>query len=243
MPVLLLAYGDPQAKDMLRRAIEARYATRPPVLESLRVDFAGRAPFKVGPVNTWVPLDLTAYFRFPDAMRLDFTVRPLRLPVQRGVEAFDGTTYRSRRGNKAPTVITDAAHITTLRRRLWATASMLLTPLSHPYVRVDPASDASFTATNTRFDDAATLTLRTDATVAEVRVTCADAEGRDLPYVMQLSEEQTEANDDLILPAKIRTFWDNRPDYEFQPVSAVSNPSISDAVFTLEDEVPPLAAQ
>ena len=38
MPVLLLAQGDPRAKDMLRKAIEARYGLRPVPLESLKLD-------------------------------------------------------------------------------------------------------------------------------------------------------------------------------------------------------------
>ena len=42
MPVLLLAQGDPQAKDLLRKAIHARYGLRPPALDSLHINFKGR---------------------------------------------------------------------------------------------------------------------------------------------------------------------------------------------------------
>ncbi len=235
MPVLLLAYGDPAAKDMLRHAIEARYATRPPVLDSLRIDFKGRAPFKVGPINSWVPLELTAYFRFPDAMRWDFTVRPLKLPVQRGIEAFDGEICRSVRGGKPPTEITDPHQISAMRQRLWATASTLLTPLSNTFVKVEPGGENSFIATNTRINDAATLFIGGNGTLDYVQVDCVNAQGKDSRYIMRLSEEQTQANDDLILPKKISTYWDNTPDFEFEPVSAVSNPTISDKIFRIED--------
>ena len=55
MPVLLLAQGDAEARDLLRKAIEARYGPRPPALDSLKIDFNGRTRIKVGPVMTWVP--------------------------------------------------------------------------------------------------------------------------------------------------------------------------------------------
>lgn len=48
MPVLLMARGDQSARLALGRAIEARYGMRPPVLDTLQVDFAGRAYVKVG---------------------------------------------------------------------------------------------------------------------------------------------------------------------------------------------------
>ena len=75
MPVLLLAQGDTTSKDMLRHAIEARYGLRPPVLESLQIDFKGRVRAKLGPINTWVPVEATAYFNFPTSMRWDFSVK------------------------------------------------------------------------------------------------------------------------------------------------------------------------
>lgn len=235
MPVLLLAYGDPAAKDMLRRAIEARYGTRPPVLDSLIIEFKGRAPFKIGPIHSWVPLELTAHFRFPDAMRWDFRVRPLKLPVQRGIEAYDGEVYRSVRGGKPATIITDPDQISSMRRRLWATASILLTPLSNTYVKVEPHVDNSFSATNTQINDAATLFLNNNGTLNHVQVDCAMPDGTPAQYTMRLSEEQTEANEDLLIPRKISTFWDDTPDFEFEPVSAQSNPDIPDTIFRIED--------
>lgn len=235
MPVLLLAHGDPQAKDMLRRAIEARYGSRPPVLDSLRIDFKGRARVKIGPITTRVPVDASAHFRFPVAARWDFTVKPLGLPVQRGVEAYDGTTYHAARGGKRPAVITDIEQVHSLRRRLWAIASILLTPLSNTYVKIESNGDSTFQAINTELDDAAELYLDASGIVKRVHVHCSDPDGQQRVFRIELSVEQKTLND-LILPKQISAYWDDTPAFELEPVAAVSNPQIPDSVFTLAGE-------
>ena len=90
MPVLLLARGDQESKALLRRAIEARYGLGPPVLETLKLQMKGRVRAKVGPVTTWIPLEVTAYFKFGFSARWDYTARPVGVAVSSGTEAFDG---------------------------------------------------------------------------------------------------------------------------------------------------------
>lgn len=234
MPVLLLAQGEPAAKDMLRQAIEARYGMRPPALDSLRLDFNGRARVRLGPVITWVPVEVTAYFKFPTAMRWDFTVKPMRMPVQRGIEAYDGQVYRTTRGKKEPTVITDIEQVRSMRQRLWAVASVLLTPLSDMFVNLKAVDAASFEATNTKLDDTARITLRADNKLSEVRVHCLNIDTDDIQnYVITLSDELTTINA-LILPSKLTVHWDDAPSFEIEPVGAESNPDIPDTIFTLE---------
>jgi len=233
MPVLLLSYGDPQAKDMLRRAIEARYGLRPPVLDSLKLQFKGRARTKVGPIKTWVPVDVEAHFQFPKAMRWDFNVKPMGLSVQKGIESFDGTTYRTARGGKAPIEIADEKQVNAMQRRLWATASILLTPLSNPFVKLEFKKDDCFTAINTKIDDPADLYLRPDNTLDHVQVESIDPDGKERTFSLRLSTEQTTLNE-LILPKKINAFWDDEPYFEIEPVSAESNPDIDETIFTLE---------
>src|SRR5262245_24666361 len=131
-----MAQGDAEAKDLLRKAIEARYGLRPPALESLQIDFKGRSRAKVGPITAWVPVEATAYFKFPTAMRWDFTVKPVGVSVQRGVDSFDGTTYRQQRGGSAVQVIPDSQQINSVQSRLWAIAALLLTPLGEQFVKL-----------------------------------------------------------------------------------------------------------
>jgi hypothetical protein len=234
MPVLLLAYGDPQAKEMLRQAIEARYGTRPPVIDSLQINFKGRARAKVGPVTTWVPVEATAYFRFPTALRWDFTAKPLGVPVRRGVEAFDGEVYRKIAGNQQPAVIDDQDQIESLQRRLWAIAALLLTPLSNSFVKLSLGDDNCLRAENTRLEDTADLYLRPNHTIEKVQIECPDPDGKTNIFALQPSTEQTTLSD-LILPSKMGAYWGTQVSFEAEPVSAQVNPDIPDATFALTE--------
>jgi len=234
MPVLLLAQGDPEARTLLRQAIEARYGLQPPAIESLKLDFKGRARVKVGPITTWVPVDATAYFRFPTAMRWDFTVKPMGVPVRRGVEAFDGSSYRTTRGGNEPTVIDDADQVSSLRRRLWAIAAFLLTPMGEMFVKLSSTGNNSFVATNTQLNDAVNLHLHPNNTLDFVDVECLNPDTeQQQKFFIRLSEAQAPINS-LMLPSKISTFWDDDPYYEVEPIQAEINPAISDEVFRVE---------
>lgn len=235
MPVLLLSYGDPQAKDILRRAIEARYGARPPVLDSLKLFFKGRTRVKVGPVRTWVPVEVEAYFDFPKAMRWDFKVKPLGLAVQKGVESFDGTVYRSLRGGQSPTIIDDEDQLHSLQRRLWAVASILLTPLSNPYVKLELKETNAITAINTQLDDPADLFMRENSTLDYVQVPSIDPDGKNRNFILRLSEEQQTINE-LIIPKQIKAFWDDDAYFEIEPTQAESNPDLPETIFTLASE-------
>jgi hypothetical protein len=235
MPVLLLAQGDATAKDLLRNAIEARYGLRPPAIDRLKIDFNGKARVKVGPVQTWVPLEVTAYFDFPTAMRWDFVAKPMGLPVQRGVEAYDGEVFRMLRGSKNPTVIDDEAQTHTLRRRLWAVASILLTPLSDMFVKLQTTGEHSLEAINTKLDDSAEIFLRDNHTIASVKVHCLNPDaGEKQDYTITVSEEQTQL-DNLLLPTRLEMAWNGQPNSKLEPQAVESNPTFDDAVFRIED--------
>lgn len=235
MPVLLLARGDSNAKDMLRRAIEARYGFSPPAIDSIEIDFRGRVRARVGPITTWVPVDIMAFFRFPTAMRWDFNVRPVGVSVQRGIESFDGSVYRQMRGAGAPAIIDNQAMINSLQRRLWAIAAVLLTPLGEHFVQLHVSGDQSLQATNTLINDAVTLHLRPDCTLDSVAVSCfnADAE-REQVFSLRISETQMPVND-MMLPSKISAFWDDAPYFEVEPTRVENNLSIADEVFSLQN--------
>lgn len=236
MPVLLLAQGDPAAKDMLRRAIEARYALSPPAIENAIMDFKGRARAKVGPVTTWVPLHIRASFRFPTAFRWDFSVRPVGVPVQRGVESYDGSIYRQKRGKRVE-IMNDDDVIHSLRHRLWAMAAVLLTPLGEHFVRLQMDNDRHFEATNTMLGDTVQLHLRPDHTLEQVNVCCLNPDsGKMQTFRLMLSSEQIPVND-IILPRKIQSFWDDQPYYEVEPVGIENRTAIADEIFTLEADM------
>jgi hypothetical protein len=236
VPVLLLARGDAQAKDLLRRAIEARYGFSPPAIDSLEIDFTGRVRTKVGPITTWVPVGIMARFRFPTAMRWDFSVRPVGVTVQRGIEAFDGATFRHVRGGSAPSIIDNIALISSLQRRLWAMAAVLLTPLGEHFVELKAVNGSGLEATNTLIKDCVTLHLRADSTLERVDVKCVNPDSdKEQLFSLRLSESQAPVND-MMLPRKISAFWDDAPYFEVEPKRIENNPTFSDGIFSLENE-------
>lgn len=233
MPVLLLAQGDPQAKDLLRKTIQARYGLRPPALDSLQLDLKGRVRAKLGPITTWVPVEAGARFQFPGSLRWDFSVKAVGVQIGSGSEAFDGTTYRVARGSKA-TVIENSETISSLQRRLWAMAAIFLTPLGEQFVKLNAISANQLEATNTQINSAVKLNLRADNSLESVEVECLnpDSEKNQL-FKLVLSEDQNPVND-MMLPCKISAFWDNNPYFELEPTLADSNVNIPVSTFTLE---------
>lgn len=234
MPVLLLAQGDAEAKDLLRKAIEARYGLRPPAIESLRMVLDGRAPAKIGPISTWVPIAATAYIQFPVAVRWEYTVRAVGVPIQRGIEAFDGTTYRRTRGG-APEIMNNSEYVYSMQRRLWAIAAVFLTPLGEDFVKLTATSENTLDATNTKSSSTVSLKLRPDNTMDQVAVSCLNPDTeKQQRFILRLSTEQSSIND-LMLPRKISSFWDESPYFEVEPAHVENNPEIPDAMFTLDE--------
>lgn len=234
MHILLLCQGDPAARDLLKRTIMARYGSSPLAIESLQVQFSGRSRVKLGPVKTWVPTASRAFFRFPSHLRWDFIVKPVGLPIQRGSEAFDGVYYHSVRRGSPATAVDDVAMVASIRRRLWAMAALLLTPLSDDGVQVSLTDSGAIEAENTRLGDAVRLHLRPDHSLEAVSVRCLnpDTEHEQL-FRIVLSEELAPING-LMLPKKISLFWDDEPTYEAVATAAHLNPPLADDVFTLD---------
>jgi hypothetical protein len=233
VPVLLLAQGDSQSKEKLRHAIEARYGLRPPALESLRIEFKGRARAKLGPITTWVPVEATAQFTFPTSMRWDFKIRAVGVQVGSGVEAFDGKTYRSARGGRVTGELPNPELASSVQRRLWAIAAVFLTPLGEHFVKLNSPAENILEVTNTQTNSTIQLHMRPDHTVDHVEVNCLNPDtDRQQKFTLSLSKEQNPVNE-LMLPCKFSAFWDDESYFEVEPVAAEANPSIAEAVFTL----------
>jgi hypothetical protein len=218
MPVLLLARGDAPARNALRTAIETRYGSRPPVLDSLQIGFKGRAYTRVGPVNAWVPTRLMACFQFPVAMRWDYASKPLNLPLRKGTEAFDGAVY-CRVQDNTPTIVHDNEQIASMRCRLWAMAAMLLTPLSDMDVELSMIGPYNVRAVNTRHGDVVEIFLRRDNSIECVQTYCLNTDtNKPEHFTISLSEEMVYMAG-LVLPAKIAASWNGVPSFEAKPVS------------------------
>jgi len=233
MPVLLLAKGDAQSKDLLRRAIEARYGFRPPALDSLLVELKGRIHVKNGLVQTWIPVAISVRIKFPLRMRWEHTAKTFGLPLQRNIQAYDGLVYRRMSGGK-PVVIADPQQVASVHQRLWTMCAVVLTPLTEHYVELHGSGDHKLDATNTETDDTARLLLNGASGLAQVETVCYNARAeKEQTFSLTLSSEQVTLGD-LILPRLIVAAWDRVPYLQLQPVNAEMNPELADEIFTLE---------
>ncbi len=238
MPILLLAKGDADARDLLKNAIRARYGLRPPAIESLRIDFTGRTRVKLGPLKTWVPVEATAQFSLPSSMRWDFTARPAGVAVRRGVESYDGVVMRTVRGTGPAKAIEDTAVVETAKKRLWAIAALMLTPLGDEYVELQIMDDFTFRATHTKLDVAVVVKLRENALIDTVSVEAFNAD-RGVDEVLSLapSPEMT-SMDGLLIPTQVVSMWNDEPWLEVSPAEMKQNPEIPISVFMLDAGAP-----
>src|SRR5512143_3712996 len=123
---LSLSRGDPAARTLLQRAIQARYGLRPTPIESLRLAMRGQGKGPLGlPVKTRVAVACVSNTHW----RSEQTMLLLGLAIGRRIESFDGGAYYlSERGRV--TVLNDPLIVSSYRRYLWALQALLLTPLT-----------------------------------------------------------------------------------------------------------------
>jgi hypothetical protein len=232
MPVLMLARGDPAAKDRLRAAIEARYGFRPPTLETLELAMKGRIHSKVGLITTWLPIDFTVRLKFPQCIAWEYVVHPLGLAVRRAAEAYDGTALR-RKHTSALSAVSDPVLTDSVQKRLWALAAALLMPLTEHYVELTSVGEHVLSATHRDTGNTAQITLKPDYSISSVEIRCYNpAAEKEQMYRLVLPGGYVTLND-LILPAKIASYWDNELDFEFELVRAVINPLLDTKTFTM----------
>lgn len=238
MAILLLSQGEPEAREILRQALQARYGISPPAIEYLEMRFKGRIRAKFGPIATWVPLDIEAHFSFPNAMRWDFSVKPVGVTVQRGIEAFDGQTYRRKRGDGPIETTTDEKLLHAMQHRLWAIAAVLLSPLTEHFVHVTQHSENVFEAKNTQLNTAVALHLRPDKRLDSVSTRCFNAEtGKVQTFTLRLSEEQTPVNG-IMFPKTISAYWDQEVNFEAEVTEIINALSMDDGLFSLQADAP-----
>jgi hypothetical protein len=219
---------------MLRHAIEARYGLGPPAIETLKLQLKGRTRAKIGPVAAWVPLEGTAYFKFPFSIRWNFTMRPGGVALSSGEEAFDGEVCRKRHNREEITIVSDAEQVASAQARAWTAGAILLMPLAEYYVELSMSDERNLDATNRDLRVTTRLSLNEDHTLDSTATECLNpATGKRQNFSIQLSEGQ-EVVGDLMLPRKISVCWDSQPEFELAPVGVEINAAYSEALFRLE---------
>lgn len=213
MPVLLLAQGDPEAKNKLRKAIDLRYGPRPLMVDSLALAYKGRVKTRVGPVSTWAAFEAQSIHRFPQFLRLDWTTRSMGVKSTTTCETFDGEHYRASKGGVLETV-DSAERLRLLRMRIWSLACGMLTPLSDSQITLDNFGDYGFSARHSQINERCTVMLRPDYTVESIELVAvnprtAARQALRIEYSPQLAQFT-----DCLYPAKFKAFWNDDPLYE-----------------------------
>jgi len=233
MPVLLLARGDQVSRSMLKQAIEARYGHSAPMIETTKIDLKGRSRVKLPFTTTWMPVEATVYVKFPSAIRWDFTMRPVGLPVSNMSEAFDGSALRRTRVLRSSEVNTDTGLLHSLRARLWSMAVMLLTPLPDPSVEVRMLGETTLVVENTQTDIRVNLQLNADKTVHQIGTVCFNPlTEKEQIYTLRATHGQ-ELIGDIMFPRQIEVLWDDEVESELNPVSIETNLSLDDSFFRI----------
>ncbi|MDX2162846.1 MAG: hypothetical protein SF162_16120 [bacterium] len=232
MPVLLLSRGDPKSKDVLRRALTARYGIGAPALDTLCIAFTGRTRLKVGPITTWVPVEGRVRFRFPFAASWEYTVRPAGLPLHHVRVAFDGSRICRQQPGKPP-VADDNSSVNAMRQQVWANTTALLCPLSGSAIELKAVNDHRLVVTHTEHGTHVAMQLNPDYTVSAIETSTTDpADGIQKPYRLEFSGGQR-LIDGLMLPHTITMYWGDEIDCELHPVRADINPEIDDSAFQI----------
>lgn len=237
MPVLLLASGDIDAKNKLRKAIEARYGHRPVMIDTLTINYRGKMRTRIGPVTTAAPFEACSYYRFPDAVRSDFHIKPLGVKIQEQIDCYDGEIYRQKRAGKLAQS-SNQTQIHTLRARMWAVAVSLLTPLGENYVHLENIDQRSFRAINTQNNITAVVSLRGDYSIEQVSVDCVNMDSGKLQTLRIRFSEECIVSDEYAFPARFQTFWDAEPFYEAEMLQLQINSEIPTAIFRSEGPAP-----
>lgn len=224
MPVLLMARGDQEARDLLKKAIQARYGLRPIAIDTLLLSFSGQVQMRIGPINTWVPLEANAAFDFPDAMRWDTVAKPMGgIAVQRWVECYDGQRLYMSRGRDKAQTSDSTMLVESAQRRLWAMAALMLMPLGEHFVTLKQDGERSLIATNTELGASAKICFDERYWIQSVSVDCYNGETNSVQtFTLQIDNELV-SFEDVLLPKTIQAYWDDQLWYEVVTTAARVN--------------------
>jgi hypothetical protein len=227
---LSLAKGDPAARDLLQRAVRARYGLRPLPLESVRFEMTGQ---RRGLLGLPVRVNVTTCFITDSHWRWDETWRLLGLLRNAFSVSFDsGSVYFRQGTNVEPT--NDSAALQGARRRLWGEACALLTPLTMPGVVLKSVDAQTFEASpENQPEDVAQLRLSTDDTLDSVRTEGFHPELRQvLPLVIRPTGG-LQTLEGFTLPRQVTYEWGGDIRQTFTIGKAEANPKIPLTEFTM----------
>ncbi|MCS6869835.1 MAG: hypothetical protein RML95_03900 [Anaerolineae bacterium] len=201
---LSLARGDFEARNLLKEAVIARYATRPLPLEAVVLTLRRHERAFLG-----LPLSLTVEAAYAEPDRWSWQERRtfFGIPLSKRSYSLDG---------QADPLLRES-----LRRQQWAFRAFLLTPLTREGVTLKAVAERAFQAVHdSQPEDIATLYLNPDFTLAAVEVERYRAsDERHLPYMLRPEGGYRTLNG-VNLPVQIAERWGSEPSIVYT-VSAI----------------------
>jgi hypothetical protein len=229
MAFLSLSRGDPAARELLERAIRARYGLRPPALDSRRLWLKGRAK---GPLGLPASVLLTVSYALPNFWRWDQTRKFLGITLDTTSASFGGTNYYERvKGNV--TVTDDPRTVAGARQRLWAEIVFSLTPLTMPGTTLKSVDDTTFQALRDS-EPETVATVRLDSNdMVTVETTYFQPTLQQMTSLKLVSQGGLQTLEGYVVPKQIVYQWGDGTVNDFTVIKAEANPKISPAEFVL----------
>lgn len=192
---LSLAKGDFEARNMLKEAVIARYATRPLPLEAAVLTLQRRERVLLG-----LPLTVTVQAAYAEPDRWLWQETRRLFGIQLGNRS------------ESPAEQSDPLLRESLLRQQWAFRALLLTPLTREGVTLRAVAERAFQAVHEAQPEAiVTLYLKPDHTLAAVEVErYRPSDKRRLPYMLR-PEGGYQSIDGVNLPVQISEQWGSEP--------------------------------
>jgi hypothetical protein len=230
MSFLSLSRGDPQARDLLQRAIRARYGLRPLPLDSVRLWMTGKG---TGPLGLFTTVTATVSLIPGSHWRWDQTSHLLGITTGIFTVTYDGGTCYERRG-RLVTRASDPAIVQGARCRMWLECASMLTPLTTPDVTLKAVDERTFQAMpDPESNDAATIRLNADDTVSAVEASCYHAAQKCEKLLTIRPAGGLQTLDGFTVPRQIVYQWSGERPQRFNVIKAEANPKIPLTEFTL----------
>ncbi|MEP7285770.1 MAG: hypothetical protein ABI947_08380 [Chloroflexota bacterium] len=229
MSFLSLARGDREARDLLQRAIRARYGQRPIAIESVRLSMTARSK---GPFGLPAQQTVTAAYVAEGRWRWDQSTKLFGFSLGQSEVAFINDHYYERAKNISHQKDSPET-VQAVRRRLWSELAFFLTPLTVLGVTVTTVDDHTFRAVrDLQPSDSATILLGEGDTVSVQTEAYRPTPGRVEPLTIS-SQGELQMFEGFIVPKRIVYRWGDASAEVFTVIKAEANPTIPVTDFIL----------
>ncbi len=228
MAFLSLSTGDPEARDLLQRAVRARYGLRPVPLDSLRLWLKGQS---TGPFGLPVTRNVTMSYVMPDRWIWDET-RTL-FGIKRGAVRYGFGKDSFYAEGKAVQTTMDPQDVASVRLRSWAEIAFLLMPLTMTGVKLKAVDESTFQASRqVESDCIATLHLEVEDSVS-VETTAFDPVANQLLPLTLTAGGGLQTLDGFTVPRQFVYQWGQRAPEIFMVTKAAPNIDLPASTFAL----------